>query len=147
MTRAADKIPFRQTIPFRMHRATALTVARASNEFAQYGTNVHGARVLVVALQNPGIRVGDLAEITCIEPSTLSHMLRRFERDRIITRTRPPEDNRSVNISLTDSGLVLARKIHNIVMRHQESLLKGISASDIVVFSRVLDRMTLNVAD
>ena len=136
---------FRQTVPFTMHRVTALSVANATEEFAQHGLNVHGARVMVVLLQNPNVRVGEIAEITCIELSTLSHMLRRFERDGLITRRRPPDDNRSVIVALTARGRRVAADVHEIVKSHQTTMLAGIPAGDIAVLRRVLDLMAANV--
>jgi hypothetical protein len=38
------------------------------------------ARVLIFLLHNPGIRVGMLAELTCIEQSALSRQLRRLSK-------------------------------------------------------------------
>ncbi len=136
---------FRQSVPFTMHRVTALTVAGATGEFARYGINVQGARVMVVVLQNPAIRSGEIAAITCIETSTLSHMLRRFARDGLITRTRPPDDHRSVVVTLTPRGRTVATRVHDIVKSHQRTMLKGIPAGDIAVFRRVLARMAANV--
>jgi DNA-binding MarR family transcriptional regulator len=141
---AARSTPFRQTVPFTMHRVTALTVANATAEFAHYGVNIQGARVLVVVRQNPGIRIGDVAEITCIEPSTLSHMLRRFERDALMTRRRPPDDHRAVILTLTPRGRKVAERVHEIVNNHQRTMLAGISKRDIAVLRRALARMAAN---
>ncbi len=145
MAGSARNTLFRHTVPFTMHRVTALSVANATREFAHYGVNVPGARVMVVVLQNPNIRIGEIAEITCIELSTLSHMLRRFERDGLIRRTRPPDDNRSVMVTLTVRGRRIAAEIHAIAKSHQTTMLAGISARDIAVFQRVLGRMATNV--
>ncbi len=136
---------FSQTVPFSMHRVTALSVAGATEEFARFGINVHGARVLVVVLQNAGIRVSEIAEITCIELSTLSHMLRRFEQSGWITRTRPPDDNRAVEVRLTMSGRRVAVQVAEIVRSHETTLLADIPARDIATFRRVLARMRKNV--
>jgi DNA-binding MarR family transcriptional regulator len=136
---------FRQTVPFTMHRVTALAVSQAEAEFGACGVSIQGARVLVVVLQNPGIRISDLAAITCIELSTLSHMLRRFERDGLIARARPSNDNRTVLITLTPRGRDIAVPVHAIVKSHQDLMLAGIPQRDITVFRRVLARMAANV--
>ncbi len=136
---------FQQTIPFTMHRVTAMTVANATEEFATYGINVQGARVLIVVLQNKDVRIGEIAEMTCIEFSTLSHMLRRLEHDGLIKRTRLPNDNRSVTIALTRYGRRIAEEVHEIVKSHQSTMLAGIPRADIAVLRRVLSRMAENV--
>ena len=135
---------FKSTIPFTMHRVTALAVASATVEFAPYGINIQSARVLVVVLQNPDIRIGEIGEITCIEYSTLSHMISRLERDGILKRRRDPADARAVGIRLTAAGRRVATHIYRIVAEHQRSMLAGLSSADVAVLRRVLDRMQAN---
>jgi DNA-binding MarR family transcriptional regulator len=94
-----------------------------------------------VVLQNPGIRIGEIGEITCIEYSTLSHMISRLERDGILKRKRVPDDARAVAITLTAAGRRVATDVHRIVAEHQTTMLAGITSSDIAVLRRVLAQM------
>jgi MarR family transcriptional regulator, organic hydroperoxide resistance regulator len=142
--RPTPNADFKTTIPFTMHRVTALAVASATVEFAPLGLNIQSARVLVVVLQNPEIRIGEIGEITCIEYSTLSHMISRLERDGILKRKRVPDDARAVAVALTAAGRRVATRVHRIVAEHQNSMLAGIPGRDIAVLRRVLDHMAAN---
>jgi DNA-binding MarR family transcriptional regulator len=49
-------------------------------------------------------KVSDICEKTDIDVGTISPMLKRMEKNNLITRTRDKGDERIVNISLTDKG-------------------------------------------
>jgi hypothetical protein len=68
---------FSQTIPFNLHRVTALSVAQGVLDLAPFRINVPGTRVLIVVLQNESI--------------TLSkHMRRGLQARLAINRLSPP---------------------------------------------------------
>ncbi len=61
------RLTYPDTIPFMIHLISARNVAEATEEFLELGLNVQNARVLIVALQNPGITPRWLGEITRID--------------------------------------------------------------------------------
>jgi MarR family transcriptional regulator, organic hydroperoxide resistance regulator len=136
---------FKKTLPFMMFRLTANLVSEANVEYSRFGLNVQGVRLLIVARQNPNIRVGELAEVTCVEGSTLSHMLRRMEADGLLERRRSKDDNRSVFIVLTARGMRIADAVHEISMSHQQMLLTGLTAAEIKQFRALVEKMGANI--
>jgi DNA-binding MarR family transcriptional regulator len=136
---------FKRTLPFMMYRLVARLVAEANEEYSRYGLTIHGVRVLIVARQNPEIRVGELAEITCLEGSTLSHMLARMERDGLLVRRRSKDDNRSVSIALTARGLRVAEAVGEISLAHQQMMLDGLSAAEIKQLRSLVEKMGANI--
>lgn len=136
---------FRRTLPFTMYRLVARLVAEANAEYARYGLTIHGVRLLIVARQNPGIRVGELAEITCVEGSTLSHMLARMERDGLLVRRRSPDDNRVVCAWLTARGRRVADAVTEISQAHQDMMLAGLAPAEIEHVRALIDHMQANV--
>ncbi|MGA2393070.1 MAG: MarR family transcriptional regulator [Candidatus Lustribacter sp.] len=136
---------FKKTLPFMMYRLVARLVAEANEEYGRYGLTIHGVRLLIVTRQNPGIRVGELAEITCVEGSTLSHMLARLERDGLLVRERSNSDNRSVAISLTPRGSRVADAVGKISLAHQDMMLDGLSAVEIKQLRSLVEKMGSNI--
>lgn len=136
---------FKQTLPFMMFRLTAQLVGEANDEFSRFGLNVQGVRLLIVARQNPNIRVGELADITCVEGSTLSHMLARMERDGLLERRRSKDDNRSVSITLTARGRRVADAVHDISVTHQQMMLSGLTTTEIKQFRSIVEKMGANI--
>src|SRR5258706_11561686 len=89
--------------------------------------------------------VGELAEVASIEPSTLSHILRRLERGKLVEKTRQHHDNRSVRVATTAKGRALAKKCHDTAMRHDRLLTRGLRAADVRALKGALHRLYANV--
>lgn len=128
-------------VPFLLYRIVAKGVRLASEEYADLDLGIQDARVLIVLLHNPGIRVGMLAELTCIEQSALSHQLRRLSKAKLLTRERVADDNRSVAIKLTAKGLRVAQRCYELARMHDEILLGDIPAEEVDLLRRTLRQM------
>ena len=49
----------------------------------------------------------DLSEVLQLDPGTLSPLVKRLERDGLLTRARDPQDERALALTLTDRGQAL----------------------------------------
>jgi MarR family transcriptional regulator, organic hydroperoxide resistance regulator len=95
--------------------------------FALYAASNHMTRLFAPFLQKLGVTypqylvlvvlwergphgVGDLAALLRMELGTLSPMLKRMESKRLITRRRPPSDERRVVVALTSKGTLLRKR-------------------------------------
>jgi len=95
--------------------------------FALYAASNHMTRLFVPFLQRLGMTypqylvlvvlwergpqgVGDLASLLHMEFGTLSPMLKRIESKGLITRRRPPSDERRVVVALTPKGVSLRKR-------------------------------------
>lgn len=66
--------------------------------------------VALIALWNEdGLTVGGLGALLGLDSGTLSPMLKRLEARGLLTRTRRPDDERVVRVTLTDEGRELRR--------------------------------------
>jgi len=63
--------------------------------------------VMMALWQQDGQLVGELAERLFLESSTLTPLLKRLESAGYVTRQRNPEDERQVQIRLTEAGRAL----------------------------------------
>jgi len=66
--------------------------------------------VLLVLWERGATTVGGLGDALQLESGTLSPLLKRLEGSRLITRSRVPEDERSVLVSLTAAGRELRER-------------------------------------
>ena len=95
--------------------------------FALYAASNHMTRLFVPFLEKLGVTypqylvlvvlwergpqgVGDLASLLRMEFGTLSPMLKRIESKGLITRQRPPSDERRVLVDLTSKGVSLRKR-------------------------------------
>lgn len=59
--------------------------------------------IWVIAL-NPEIKQGTLAQTLNIKPAHMTKLVQRFVNAGLVDRTVPPEDRRSIRLTLTDAG-------------------------------------------
>jgi MarR family transcriptional regulator, organic hydroperoxide resistance regulator len=95
--------------------------------FALYAASNHMTRLFVPFLQKLGVTypqylvlvvlwergpqgVGDLASLLRMDFGSLSPMLKRIESKGLITRQRPPSDERRVLVALTSKGVSLRKR-------------------------------------
>jgi DNA-binding MarR family transcriptional regulator len=132
------------TVPFLVQRvATAMNDWHA--DFRKLGLSVLSVRVLAVLSLNGPASVGELAEATSIDQSTLSHILRRLERAKIVEKARQEHDNRSVKVSPTAKGRALAKKCFDTAVKHEAMLTRGLAAGEVRALRAALDRLYSNV--
>jgi MarR family transcriptional regulator, organic hydroperoxide resistance regulator len=134
-----------RTIPFLLARvATAMNAWHA--DFRRLGLSVLSVRVLAVLSLNREAAVGELADATSIDPSTLSHILRRLERGKLIAKVRQEHDNRSVRVLLSPKGRALAKRCFDTAVHHERMLTRGLQAAEVRALKAALERLYSNFA-
>ena len=71
--------------------------------------------------------------MTSIEPSALSHLLRRLHEEGLVSRTRHTRDNRLVFINLTRRGKKFASTLQPHIQEYNSAAEKGIKAEQLEV--------------
>jgi MarR family transcriptional regulator, organic hydroperoxide resistance regulator len=101
------------------------------------------AEVNVLAQLEPGSprSVGELAAATGQRSSTLTGVLDRLERRRLVRRRVNPADRRSFTITLTASGERAAARVHAVFAGLDERVLADLPPSAADGFHRVLDAL------
>ena len=101
------------------------------------------AEVNVLAQLRPGAprSVGELVAATGQRPSTLTGVLDRLERRRLVRRRVNPADRRSFTIALTASGERAAARVHVAFAALDEAVLAELPPSAADGFHRVLDAL------
>jgi DNA-binding MarR family transcriptional regulator len=88
--------------------STSLAIGRAYKPVLDaMGITYPQYLVLSVLWEKDNQPVGVIADRLLLESSTLTPLLKRLEAAGMVARTRNPEDERQVLISLTDKGLAL----------------------------------------
>lgn len=132
------------TVPFLVARVATLMNAWHA-DFKKLGLSVLSVRVMAVLGLNGSASVGELAEATSIDQSTLSHILRRLARAGLVEKARQDHDNRSVRISTTAKGRTVARRCHDMAVEHDRMLTRGLAAAEVRALKRALGRLYVNV--
>jgi DNA-binding MarR family transcriptional regulator len=110
-----------------------------STELADLG--LRQAEINVLAQLRPGAprAVGELVAATGQRPSTLTGVLDRLERGRLVRRRVNPADRRSFTIALTAAGERAAARVHATFATLDERVLSDLPPAAADGFRQVLD--------
>jgi DNA-binding MarR family transcriptional regulator len=139
------KTPPEPSIPYLIHRIAVRIEDSINAKARKYGLKVSEIRVLLRLLDHGDMRVGELASLTSLEPSALSHILRRIGEAGWVTRMRAPQDARQVLVSLTEKGRRLARLLHPHIRRYNDIAGRGIARPEIARLRAALDQIYENL--
>jgi MarR family transcriptional regulator, organic hydroperoxide resistance regulator len=89
----------------------------------------------------PGLSAGDLATILHVHPSTLTGVLQRLVRQRLVVRVDHPRDRRRAVLRLTARGTHVNRVTRGTVESAIAEALDGVSDRDRMATRRVLARL------
>lgn len=106
----------------------------------------HPQYLVMLALWERSPRsLGDLAAELAMEPATLSPLVKRLEAQGRVARTRNVDDERVLDISLTDEGLALREDALRVPHQIMERV--GMDAREIVALRTALVRFAGRASD
>jgi len=107
---------------------------------------VSAAQWIVVLLvgENAASSATGLCEALAYDPGAMTRLLDRLEAKGIVRRARSPEDRRTIQLELTDSGKALYPKIISAMVDVNNSLLRGFSQEEVGQLEGYLRRMLAN---
>ncbi len=92
-----------------------------------------------------GDRQRDLAELLCVEGSTMTRHLDRMEAQGLIERRPDRDDRRGIRVYLTPAGRELEKELTVVMNRSHQDLLHGLSVAEAEMLRDLLNRMRENV--
>jgi DNA-binding MarR family transcriptional regulator len=124
-------------LPYLLNRVGFAVTDVFSEALAADDLTVPMWRVLAVLWHHGPQRIGDLADLTSIEISTLSRLLSTLQRRRLLGRKRARNDARVVMVALTERGVALTQSLIP-AATELESIL-------VDVLKKTLDKLYANV--
>jgi DNA-binding MarR family transcriptional regulator len=141
-----DKKDFkpREAIGALIGLARKTIIAKIDAELAPL--DVSAAQWIVVLLvgENAVPSATALCEKMAYDPGAMTRLLDRLESKGIVRRVRDPEDRRTIQLELTDSGKALYPKIISAMVDVNNSLLRGFSRDEVSQLEGYLRRMLAN---
>jgi DNA-binding MarR family transcriptional regulator len=89
------------------------------------------ARILFEITPGGKIDTSDIIDTMLIDKSYLSRVLKKFEKNKLITKSKSKEDSRVSQISLTEKGMAELNTLNTLVDKQFKHLLKDLSSTDI----------------
>jgi DNA-binding MarR family transcriptional regulator len=111
-----------------------------------YGLDYPRWRVLAVLQEHSGATMGQLADLTSVDRTTLTRTLGLMEEARLVAREERESDRRSLVISLTPKGRRMFARILPLTLAETDRALTGFSPAEIAALRDRLKRIADNLA-
>lgn len=141
----ARKLVLQEFLPYMLNRAGVRMGILFSKDIEQYGITLPMWRVMIELWHRGDFRLGELADRTDIDISTLSRLLVTMQRKGLITRRRSGLDGRALSLTLTPEGLDLSEKIAPHALRYESLAMKGMTETEVKRLKKMLQRVFENL--
>jgi DNA-binding MarR family transcriptional regulator len=128
-------------------RSTLLVTAELKRGFASAGVEqVKPAYLgaLMCLWREDGLKMIELGQRAGLEPSTMTGLLDRMERDNLVCRSSDPADRRVIKIFLTEEGKNIREPVFRILEGTLNKVFMGISPEAIDQMKNTLTRILEN---
>jgi len=140
--------PFPPDCPYYLiSRATLSVTSHLKKEFATEGISTIKPAYLGVLLalwNKDGLKANELGKRAGLEPSTMTGLLDRMERDRLVKRDTDPADRRANRIHLTQAGVDAKTSATKVVSNTLDKVFHSIPKKDIETTKQVQRTMLIN---
>ena len=106
--------PLDQMVCFALYAAARATNRRYISLLAPWGLTYPQYLVLVLLWSRRPLSVKEIADYLMLDSGTTSPLIRRLESRGLLKRERSTSDERTVIVSLTDTGLALRKELAHI---------------------------------
>ena len=91
-----------------------------------------------------GMNHTELGRCAGLEPSSMTGLVDRMERDGLVCRSNDPDDRRALKISLTEKGRMIHEKVFDALDRMLKDSFAGISTDEMETAQEVLRKVLTN---
>jgi MarR family transcriptional regulator, organic hydroperoxide resistance regulator len=141
----SKRLVLQNFLPYLLNRAGMRIGALFSEDVAPLGVTLPMWRVLTELWQSGDHRLGELAERTSIDLSTLSRLIASMQRKQLVTRRRSGLDRRALSLTLTGKGLKLAERVAPYARFYENLAMKGLTPAEITILKDLLSRVFDNL--
>lgn len=132
-------------IPYLLNRAGVKIGLSFARDISSLGVTLPMWRVMVALWEGGDQRLGDLAEKTSIDFSTLSRLLVNLQKKNFVIRRRSGEDARALSVSLTAKGRAMTERIIPVACHYADVATRDLSEQDIARLKRLLIKLFVNI--
>jgi DNA-binding MarR family transcriptional regulator len=100
--------------------------------------------VLLSLWNEDGLRIHELGRRAGLEPSTMTGLLDRMERDSLVSREPDPSDRRAHRVVLSERGHDVKEAVLEVIDRTMEAAFVGIDDADTETVKRLLRQVLAN---
>jgi|GEM_PF-364249 len=113
---------FSQFIPYQMKLAMKGFEKQGTDYTARYNLSMGQSYILCALLEEDGSSLTRVGQRANLESSTLTTMVDRLERDRLVERRPSTEDRRTTHLYITNKGREIGSEIYEEACRHNAAI-------------------------
>jgi DNA-binding MarR family transcriptional regulator len=132
-------------LPYLINRAGVRLAVAFADDIAPHGVGLQEWRVLAALAAHGPQRLGDLAQLTSIDVSTLSRLIGRMAHGKLAVRTREDGDRRAVRLALAPKGRRAVDAIIPLAHHYEQAALAGFDAAEANQLRAMLARVYRNL--
>ncbi|MFM2054986.1 MAG: hypothetical protein RL456_3023 [Pseudomonadota bacterium] len=144
-TARADLLALDQQLCFALYAASLAMTRRYRPLLEPLGLTYPQYLVMLVLWERDGRGVGELGDLLSLDSGTLTPLLKRLETLGLVRRTRSREDERRVEITLTEAGR--AMRAHAAAIPPQLVARTGCSLGELATLRGELHRLRVALGD
>lgn len=95
-----------------------------------YGLSYGQPKILEYLSQNDGCMQKDFCRAFSLEPSTVSSLLQKMEKNGLLARRRSPDSARTVNVHITDRGREVQLELMTLYEKLEDVAMEGFSPKE-----------------
>jgi MarR family transcriptional regulator, organic hydroperoxide resistance regulator len=132
------KLNLQDFLPYLLNRAGLRIGMMFSRDIEDMDVTLPMWRVMVELWHNGDHRLGELAEGTSIDLSTLSRLLVAMQRKGLIVRRRSGLDGRALSLTLTPRGMEMTEQIVPHALHYEDIAMRRLSDRDVIKLKELL---------
>ena len=126
------------SMPYLLARLGVRMGSLFSRRIAAYDLTLPMYRVLAALSERPDQQLGELSAMTTVELSTMSRLIGTMAARDLVSRHRPPDNERTVQINLTARGAAMADLLRKEAEHYEEVAVSSLKPKEIERLKRVL---------
>lgn len=132
---------------YNLNRTSATYVDKTTECLKEFNMDQPSWRVLMLLGDKNPSTVGELSRRSVTKISTITRILIRMEKEGLVIRKPFPDDNRVIEVFITDVGKDSLKDLRKLAAGIFEQAFDGISGEDILKFTDVLMRIRGNLSN
>lgn len=129
-------------LPYRLSVLSNLVSSAIAGSYsARFGISIPEWRVMAVLAMQPELSAAQVAERTAMDKVAVSRAVSSLLDKGRIERSVSPGDRRRSILKLSAEGVNIYREVVPLALRHEQSLLDVLDATDRVALERILDTL------
>ncbi|MBT5186447.1 MAG: MarR family transcriptional regulator [Kordiimonadaceae bacterium] len=130
---------------YNLNRTSATYIDQMTVKLKSFNMDQPSWRVLMLLGDKNPSTVGDLSRRSVTKISTITRILMRMEKDALVKRIPFPNDNRVVEVFITDKGKQILGNLKQLASDVYKKAFDGIAEDDIVTFTNILMSVRKNL--